>query len=310
MKMFNIYRIKGNNNDIYNFELFNSGNDTIKILKNSIIKFENKTYQVIKDTIINFGVSNILPTNLTYSSYEYQNPIFSAGGEISFDKKDIEYNDNLNISEYISKFIKLISYEYLFGEQEDDLSFLERSKSLLQSMGYSNNKKIENILLQDSRIRNVIQNTINGSNTITIFPNNLKEIKSILDYGREVVRYYQNSNIELIGPNIIEIKIKNLKNQLIHILEYEKILNLIYLECKEYLSNSIIDNKILRNDLIDIIKNVLKKNNINDYINYNIISINNYFYWHSNYESPILIEEITDYLDIETNNMITLSDID
>lgn len=309
MKMFNIYRRSGNPQDIYNFELAYNGDESILIKKDTIMKFENYIYKIAKDVTMISYEKNIIPAYKSYSLYEFKNPIFTENGDLIFEKSGIEMNDNINQAEFFPKFLKLVSYENIPGEQESDVSFLERSKNILSSMGYSNNKKIENILLSDSRIKSLHFENINGTTIITILPKIMNELDDIITYADEVIRYYQDCDIKLLKPNMIEIKVEGLKIQLMHISDYERLINIIKIKIKEYLSNSLIGNKLKRIDIISIISNTLKEYNVLDNIDYKIIKIKNNYYWHNNYESPILIEEIIDSLSIGENNIITLSDI-
>lgn len=310
MNMFNIYRISGNPQDIYQFEVSNNGDQQIKILKDSIIEFEKSYYKISKDLIINSNSKNIITGYRTYSSYSFETPIFSAGGEIKFDKKSCFSEKETNISEYFPKYIKLISLELLSNDSESDLSFLERSKSMISSMGFSNNKKIENAILNNPEIKGIYSDNINGTTIMTIFPNNLSNIDDLISYSEEIVRYYQDSFVKIAKPNLIEIRIINLKNQLLHIPEYEKLLNIISNLISEYLSNSLIDNSIKKSDIFNIITDTLKTYNITNNLNFNIIKVKNYFYWNVNYNSPILIEDIKDSLNIGNNNIISFGNID
>lgn len=309
MKMFNIYRTQGNSQDIYQFNISNKGAEQIKLIKDTIFYFENNFYKLSKDISLNRNAKSVISAYKTYSSYSFDIPIFSAGGEIKFDKKNLEYSNLINIAEYFPKNIKLLSYSFLPNDSESDISFLERSKSIISSMGYSNNKKIENAILSNSDIKSINMETINGLTTITIFPNSLSNIDDLINYSNEIVRYYQNSNIKVVKPNLIEIRVTNLKIQLMHISEYEKILNVINNSLTEYLSNSLIENSITRNDIISIISDTLKTYDIYNDVNINYIKIKNYFYWNTNYNDPILIETIDDKLDIGNNNIISLGEI-
>ena len=181
---------------------------------------------------------------------------------------------------------------------------------MISSMGFSNNKKIENAILNNPEIKGIYSDNINGTTIMTIFPNNLSNIDDLISYSEEIVRYYQDSFVKIAKPNLIEIRIINLKNQLLHIPEYEKLLNIISNLISEYLSNSLIDNSIKKSDIFNIITDTLKTYNITNNLNFNIIKVKNYFYWNVNYNSPILIEDIKDSLNIGNNNIISFGNID
>lgn len=309
LSFFNFSRIKGNNSDIYELEVLLNTTTTLIIKKDSIISFNKNNYKVIKDAVIDNNNPSIIDVQKTFSSYYFSNPIFSAGGMITFEKNNIELLDSQeNIAEVLPKYLKLLSIKNVTSEIESDLEFSERSKSVMQSLGFSNNKKIEIELLKDSRIKSVRFVNKNGVTEITIYPKILNDIDDIIAYSQEVVDYYKTSNIALLKPNIDEINITGIGPQISSISENDKILKEISARIKEYLSNTLIDNKVVKTDIIKVISDVLNKYIAENQFDYSKVKIYNYFYFRNNYEYPLTSTEITDYIYIG-NNVLTISEL-
>lgn len=316
LNYFNLYRIRGNNNDTYEFELiYNSSKGTISINDKSIFSYNNEFYRNIKTTIIG-KEKTVLYAQKIFNTSKINNPIFSINGSLIFDKDSIDINGNdLDLSYELPKKLKLISYKISSNEIESDLSFMERSKSILQSFGYSNLKKIEMTLLKDTRIKSIHINDQNGYSNIIIFPNNLSDIDDIVKYNNYIVEYFKSSNIKLLKPNVVEICTDGIKSQLFLRDDYEVIISLITSALNENLNLLKTDSNnnliISRSDVIYAIKNVLDNyKDIKLNIDYNQINIYSRYYFRTNYKVPIVIENIYDEKTIENTDVITLGNIE
>lgn len=308
LSFFNFDRIKGNNSDIYELEVLLNSTNSLIIKKDSIISFNQNNYKVIKDAIIDSINTTVIDLQKTFSSYEFINPVFSAGGIAIFEKNNIELFDTQeNISEILPKYLKILSIKNITSDVESDLEFSERSKSVMQSLGFSNNKKIEIELLKDSRIRSLQFKNKSGVTEITIFPKILNEIDSIISYSQGVIDYYKTSNILLLKPNVDEINITGISSQISSISENNKILSEILTSIKEYLSNTLIDNRIVKSDIINLISSIVNSYSITSF-DYDKVKIYNYFYFRNNYEYHLISTEITYYMDIG-NNVLTISEL-
>lgn len=316
LNYFNMYRTRGNNNDVYEFELiYNSSQENISIKDEAIFSYNNEFYRNIRKVIIGKEKS-ILYAQKIFTTEKINNPIFSINGVLIFDNNSIEIsNPNLILSYELPKKLKLISYKITPNETESDISFMERSKSVLQNLGYSNLKKIELTLLKDTRIKSVYIDDQNGYSNIIIFPNNLSEIDEIIKYNNYVVDYFKSSKINLLKPNVVEVNLDGLKSQLFLRDDYEVITSLINSALNETLSLLKTDsnnNLILsKTDLIYAIKNVFDNyNDSNLSIDYNQLNISTRYYFRTNYKVPISIENIYDEKTIESTDVITLGFIE
>jgi hypothetical protein len=316
LNYFNMYRTRGNNNDVYEFELmYNSSQENISIKDEAIFSYNNEFYRNIRKVIIGKEKS-ILYAQKIFTTEKINNPIFSINGVLIFDNNSIEIsNPNLILSYELPKKLKLISYKITPNETESDISFMERSKSVLQNLGYSNLKKIELTLLKDTRIKSVYIDDQNGYSNIIIFPNNLSEIDEIIKYNNYVVDYFKSSKINLLKPNVVEVNLDGLKSQLFLRDDYEIITSLINSALNETLSLLKTDsnnNLILsKTDLIYAIKNVFDNyNDSNLSIDYNQLNISTRYYFRTNYKVPISIENIYDEKTIESTDVITLGFIE
>lgn len=316
LNYFNLYRIKGNNNDIYEFELiYNSFQENISIKDKAIFSYNNEYYINIKKTIINKD-NTILYAQKIFNNVSIDSPVFSINGLLIFDKSSIEVDDTkYDISYELPKKLKLISVKISPNEQESDLSFIERSKSILQNFGYSNLKKIELMLLKDSRIKSVYIDDQNGYTNIVIFPNNLSEIDDIIKYNNYVVDYFKSSNINLLKPNVIEIHIDGIKSQIFLRDDYETIISIIKTTLNETLNLLKSDsnqNLILsKSDIVYSIQTSLDNyDNSSLNIDYSQINVSSRYYFRTNYKVPITIENIYDKKNIDKTDVITIGFIE
>ena len=312
---FGIDRTVGNNDDLYNLDIkYSSKNNTINILKDCTIKYNNEFYKVLKDTIINED-NSILTIQKIFNNTPIKEPLFTNDGLLSFDKKFVKSNDdsNINLENEFSKNMFVISCTKTSNEIESDFEYLEKAKNILQNFGYSNEKKIELELLKDSRIKSISINNINGNTNITIFPNNLEELDEIIKYNQHVVDFYKNSNIVLIKPNLVEINVSGLFSQLIFYDEYETIKPSIINDFKTSLSLLYSNNEVITikaDELINSIKTIIDRIGFTKDIDYNSISINYKYYFRNNYQTPIFGSYIDNSLEVKKSDIITLGTIE
>lgn len=307
--VFGINRMSGNNDDLFTLDVkYINPNNTFNILKNCIIKYNDDFFQVLKDVIINSENSNIVVQKV-FQYTAIAEPLFTNDGLLSFDKNFISSTDDVNLETEFSQNMFFVSITKSSNEIESDFEYLERSKNILQFFGFSNEKKIEQLLLQDKRIKSIDINSLNGSTNITIFPYKLEELDEIIKYNKYVVDYYKNSNIILIKPNLVEFNISGLFIQLIKFNEYEMLKDKIIGSLNSTLSLINSESTIKRDHFINTIKNVIKEfTNIDDKISYNNITVNYKYYFRNNYNISIF----GDYLDeftINKTDVITLGKV-
>lgn len=215
LNFFDVYRSVGNNEDLYSLKLkyVSSNQNSLTILKNCTIKLENSYYKVLKDTVLN-SEENILTVQKIFNIDEVKEPVYSNKGTLVLDKNYVKSSQDVILESDLPKNLYVISIIREANEKESDFEFLEKAKSILQSYGYSNEKKIELTLLKDNRIKSVYITSDGGTTNITIFPKNIEEIDEIIKYNQNVVDYYKASNIILHKPNLFEINIRNIEVQL------------------------------------------------------------------------------------------------
>lgn len=314
LNFFNMYRTKGNNSDIYEFEfLYNSFQENISISYNAIFKYNNELYKNIRATIVN-NERTILYAQKIFTIEEILLPVFSMNGVVMFSKNDIKISDEkLDVLVELPKKLNLISFSIKENEVESDFDYLEKSKNILQSFGYSNLKKIELTLLQDTRIKSVFIDDNNGYTNITIFPKELSELDNIIKYNQHVVDYYKSSNIVLLKPNIAEISILGLQTQIILRDDYTTlnslvldklnlVLNHLYAEDGEVT----IDSSELVYHIKSVFDNYYDKNIL---IDYNRLSVQMNYFFKENYNIPIIVEEIYNKKTIKSTDVLTIGQI-
>lgn len=315
LNFFDIHRRSGTNDDLYTVKLkysSNSGN-VMNILKNCTVKYDNEFYKVLKDSIIS-NDENFITMQKIFNVTPIDEPVFSNDGILTFDKNFIKSSEpNIVIESEFSKKITAISITRNPTEKESDFEFLEKAKSILQSYGYSNEKKIELTLLKDNRIKSVYITSDDGTTNITIFPNNIEEIDKIIKYNQNVVDYYKASNIILHKPNLFEINIRNIEVQLANYGNTDTIKEIILEDLKSTLSSLYSDDdkiKITKDDIISTIKNSVSNYSKNYNIDYNNVNIFYNYYYKNNYKNPIYTDIIYDFKTIRKTDIITLGNIE
>lgn len=314
LNFFDIYRKVGNNEDLYSIKLkyVPSNQNVLSILKNCTVQFENSYYKVLKDTIIK-DEETILTVQRIFNNNEIQEPVYSNKGTLVFDKKYLKTSENVIIESDLSKNLYTISVIRESGERESDFEFLEKSKNILQSYGYSNLKKIELTLLEDTRIKSIHTVDSNNSTNIIIFPNSLEELDDIIEYNKNVVDIYKSSNIVLLKPNIFEVNISGLTSQLNLLGDLKTMLETITADLKISLSLLYSETDTLtlkREDIISSLKKSINNLYLNGEIDYNNVRVNYNYYYRNNYNSPILNDVISDYEIVKKSDILTLGSIE
>lgn len=309
LNFFDSYRVVGNNEDLYTIKLKYISNikNSLNILKNCIIKFENSFYKVLKDTIIN-SEESILTVQKIFNITEIQEPLYSNKGTMCFDKKFVKSSMDVVLESEFPKNLYVLSIIRNPSEKESDFEFMEKSKNLLQSYGYSNLKKIELMLQEDKRIRSTYIVDSNGSTDIIIFPNKLSELDVIIEYNKNIVEFYKSSNINLVKPNLFEISVSDFLEQINSVANINAISETIITDLKITLSllYSDTDSLILkRSDIIETLKNSVYKLNISDEIDYNSVNVVFKYFYKNNYNEHILMDFIRESIIINKSDLLT-----
>lgn len=314
LNFFDVYRTVGNNDDLYSIKLkyISSNNQSLNILKNCTIKLENNFYKVLKDTVLNVN-EETLTVQKIFNSEEIKEPVFSNKGTLALDKKFVKASDGIILEGDLPKNLYVISIIREANEKESDFEFLEKSKNLLQSYGYSNLKKIELLLNEDKRIKSIYIVDLNNSTNIVIFPNKLEELDDIIEYNKNVVNFYKSSNISLIKPNLFEVNISGLASQLNLLGDLKTIMENVTNDLKITLSLLYSETDTLtlnREDIINSLKKSINNMYLNGDVDYNYVNVSYNYYYRNNYNVPILNDVISDYEIVKKSDILTLGSIE
>lgn len=314
LNFFDVYRSVGNNEDLYSLKLkyVSSNQNSLTILKNCTIKLENSYYKVLKDTVLN-SEENILTVQKIFNIDEVKEPVYSNKGTLVLDKNYVKSSQDVILESDLPKNLYVISIIREANEKESDFEFLEKSKNILQSYGYSNLKKIELILLNDKRIKSISTVDLNNSTNIIIFPNRLEELDDIIDYNKNIVDFYKASNIVLLKPNLFEVNISGLASQLNLLGDLKTILETVVNDLKITLSLLYSETDVLtlkREDIISSLKRSINGLYLGGEIDYSNVYVNYNYYYRNNYNTPILNNIISDYETVKKSDILTLGSIE
>lgn len=314
LNFFDVYRTVGNNEDLYSIKLkyISSNQNSLSILKNCTVKLENSYYKVLKDTNVN-DEENTLTVQKIFNNQEISEPVYSNKGTLVLDKKYIKSSYEVILESDLPKNLYVISISRNAAERESDFEFMEKSKNLLQSYGYSNLKKIELTLLEDTRIKSIHTVDSNNSTNIIIFPNKLEELDDIIEYNKNLVDFYKSSNIVLLKPNLFEVNISGLASQLNLLGDLRTILETVTNDLKVSLSLLYSETDALtlkRDDIISSLKKSINNLYLDGEVDYSNVYVNYNYYYRNNYNTPILNDVISDYETVKKSDILTLGSIE
>ena len=310
LSFFNIYRRQDNDENLYTLTLsFKSNNNSFNIKEDCLMLINNNVYKNIK----NVSVSNEREEVTVQRIYnqEIKNQISGNNGLIVLDSSYCSV-ENGNLSDESSKLFVISLKQNVFNK-ESDFEFLERSKNILQELGYDNKTKIKEVLLRDSRIKNIKIKEEDNVTNIIIYPFKIDEIDEIINSNKHIVEYYKNSIVNLVKPNLYVLNIEYLKEQLSYFPDFTNLLVDIESEVKNFLSNLYVgkDNKIRikKFNLIKLIDNFLSSRYENVYYDLKPLEISVDFYFRNNYKDSIYSVDVEDYIDIDDYNMISFGKV-
>ena len=306
LSFFNIYRRQDNDENLYTLTLsFNSFN----IKEDCLMLINNNVYKNIK----NVSVSNEREEVTVQKIYnqEIKNQISGNNGLIVLDSSYCSV-ENGNLSDESSKLFVISLKQNVFNK-ESDFEFLERSKNILQELGYDNKTKIKEVLLRDSRIKNIKIKEEDNVTNIIIYPFKIDEIDEIINSNKHIVEYYKNSIVNLVKPNLYVLNIEFLKEQLSYFPDFTNLIVDVESEIKNFLSNLYVgkENKIRikKLSLINLVDNFLSSRYENVYYDLKPLEISVDFYFRNNYKDSIYSVDVEDYIDIDDYNMISFGKV-
>lgn len=310
LSFFNIYRRQDNDENLYTLTLsFKSNNNSFNIKEDCLMLINNNVYKNIK----NVSVSNEREEITVQKIYnqEIKNQISGNNGLIVLDSSYCSV-ENGNLSDESSKLFVISLKQNVFNK-ESDFEFLERSKNILQELGYDNKTKIKEVLLRDSRIKNIKIKEEDNVTNIIIYPFKIDEIDEIINSNKHIVEYYKNSIVNLVKPNLYVLNIEFLKEQLSYFPDFTNLMVDVESEVKNFLSNLYVgkDNKIRikKFNLIKLIDNFLSSRYENVYYDLKPLEVSVDFYFRNNYKDSIYSIDVEDYIDIDDYNMISFGKV-
>lgn len=310
LSFFNIYRRQDNDENLYTLTLsFKSNNNSFNIKEDCLMLINNNVYKNIK----NVSVSNEREEVTVQKIYnqEIKNQISGNNGLIVLDSSYCSV-ENGNLSDESSKLFVISLKQNVFNK-ESDFEFLERSKNILQELGYDNKTKIKEVLLRDSRIKNIKIKEEDNVTNIIIYPFKIDEIDEIINSNKHIVEYYKNSIVNLVKPNLYVLNIEFLKEQLSYFPDFTNLIVDVESEIKNFLSNLYVgkENKIRikKFNLIKLIDNFLSSRYENVYYDLKPLEISVDFYFRNNYKDSIYSVDVEDYIDIDDYNMISFGKV-
>lgn len=310
LSFFNIYRRQDNDENLYTLTLsFKSNNNSFNIKEDCLMLINNNVYKNIK----NVSVSNEREEVTVQKIYnqEIKNQISGNNGLIVLDSSYCSV-ENGNLNDESSKLFVISLKQNVFNK-ESDFEFLERSKNILQELGYDNKTKIKEVLLRDSRIKNIKIKEEDNVTNIIIYPFKIDEIDEIINSNKHIVEYYKNSIVNLVKPNLYVLNIEYLKEQLSYFPDFTNLLVDVESEVKNFLSNLYVgkDNKIRikKFNLIKLIDNFLSSRYENVYYDLKPLEVSVDFYFRNNYKDSIYSIDVEDYIDIDDYNMISFGKV-
>ena len=310
LSFFNIYRRQDNDENLYTLTLsFKSNNNSFNIKEDCLMLINNNVYKNIK----NVSVSNEREEVTVQKIYnqEIKNQISGNNGLIVLDSSYCSV-ENGNLSDESSKLFVISLKQNVFNK-ESDFEFLERSKNILQELGYDNKTKIKEVLLRDSRIKNIKIKEEDNVTNIIIYPFKIDEIDEIINSNKHIVEYYKNSIINLVKPNLYVLNIEFLKEQLSYFPDFTNLIVDVESEIKNFLSNLYVgkENKIRikKLSLINLVDNFLSSRYENVYYDLKPLEISVDFYFRNNYKDSIYSVDVEDYIDIDDYNMISFGKV-
>lgn len=310
LSFFNIHRKQENDKDLYTLTLiFKSNNNSFNIKEKCLMLLNGNVYKNIKNVSISSDREEI--TIQKVNSQEINNQLSGNNGLIVLDGSYCTV-ENGNIQDESSKLF-VLSLNRNMLSKESDFEFLERSKNILQELGYDNKTKTIETLKKDTRIKNIKIKEQDNVTNIIVYPFKIDELDNIINANKHIVDYYKNSIVNLIKPNLYIININFLKEQLTFFPDYEKLTNNLELEIKSYLSNLYIDKegkiRIYKSKLLNLIDNFFQSKFDDIYYDLSTVEIVADFYFRNNYNEIIYSKEIETYIEIDNINMLSFGKV-
>ena len=310
LSFFNIYRKQDNDENLYTLTLsFKSNNNSFNIQENCLMLINNSYYKNIKNVSVTIEREEI--TVQKVYNQDIKNQISGNNGLIILDGSYCSV-ENGNINDESSKLF-VISLKQNTFNKESDFEFLERSKNILQELGFNNKAKIKQVISQDSRIKNIKIKEEDNVTNIIVYPFKIDEIDEIINSNKHIVEYYKNSIVNLVKPNLYVLNVEFLREQLSYFPDFTNLVTDVEAEIKSYLSNLFVDKnnkiRIRKQSIINLIDNYLSNRFEGVYYDLKPLEISLDFYFRNSYKESIYSLDIDNYIDIDDYNMISFGKV-
>lgn len=301
LEFFGIKRFRNYNTSNKSFSIFNGGKYDVLIKQNSFIKYAGQDYICYTEQKLNNNNESTIyvqsVNNKVSDKYSYfilgDMQILLDGIEVvginDFDNKLLYLNQNLSL-------LKFNEYD----DSETDIEYTNRSKSILQSYGDGNLKKIKNYIKGINGVSDVIIEELYEEVDVIIVPDNVTKLDGVIEQATEAVKYFSTSQINLKKPSIMEVDINGLGLQLEEWFKNDNSLdvNMVFTDVKNnldayfkemYFSNN---KKISRDTIEFVINKYFIDNKIQFSIDEKKLSVSYAVYSSDDYNSPVVVSEL------------------
>lgn len=300
-KFFGIYKFKNYNTVNKSAEIINSGDRAITINSGSRFLIEEKTYISPVEQIFEQNSRK----EFRFIKYEIYKKIetdhISIGGFeiLSSDIKVDGIEGSQEKLNYINNNIAIVNFKE-FSLEESDNDFINRAKTILQSYGDGNIKKIKNYILGIEGVADVVVEEKIDNIIVKIIPENIKTIDDVIDKAEEAVLYFSSNHIQIEKPSITEIEIDGLTTQLVKWFEKDKNINIrkILLDIKRVINSYVKEiyfeeKKTISRDSIEFfINRYFSESNTQFSLDESNLNIFYKVYSSEDYSSPLIASEI------------------
>lgn len=214
LEFFGVKRRKEFNTSTHTLKFYNAGDKDITISEGTIFEIDDKHYKSITKQYIYSGKINNL--YIVETAVMFYTDIYCEVSGIKIPLDSVIVQDVAEISDkhrYITNVLYL--EEHIdFSDGEPDAEYFNRGKSLIQSYGDGNLKKIKDYIVGIPDVANVITKEGIDILEVCVIPQDINKLDSILEQAKEAVDYFKTSNIEVTKPSMTEIKVIGLHSQL------------------------------------------------------------------------------------------------
>lgn len=304
LNFFNISRLTNSSSVYVNFSFLYKGEGYLLLPKGTKFEYGGIVYEVSIDYSISKS-SDLIKVICIATPYTLDTSFIQFGSlKIFTNGISIENTDSNKIN-YLINNMDFYGFDENSNQLESDMEYLERSKSIIQTMGMSNLSKITNTIKNIDGVYDCIPIEKTNYTDIFIIPIDYDTINDTMVKVKEIVDYYKSNNINIKKPFVISFNIENLltqvpldlqefttssiKNYLKNLpineytINHDEIIKIVYDICYAQNKKYIFDEDILKikydifspnSYTVPICSNEIKKNRTKTFDNKNIFVLN------------------------------------